>query len=141
MSGLSENSFGYSFKQKLEAPVNSFLARRQCCGSASMIVFSGYRIPDPLPYSESLVTMFWSKVICTCNYMSIGSNIFLYLFKSKITYHFVKFVATKKDKTTNFPPLFCCWIRSGIRDKHPCVRNTACKGMTFFQQQCLHRLM
>jgi hypothetical protein len=44
-------------------------------------------------------------------------------------FNYVKFVATKKDMTTNFffTPLFCCcfwirdpgWVKIRIRDKHP----------------------
>jgi hypothetical protein len=50
--------------------------------------------------------------------LKIGPNFFLQLFKNKIIFNFVKFVATKKGLTKNFfsPLSFVAVFRSGIRN-------------------------
>ncbi len=46
------------------------------------------------------------------------ANFFLYLFKNKLIFNFVIFVATKKGRTTKFsPPSFVAVVGSGIRDE------------------------
>ncbi len=62
---------------------------------------------------ESLVTVFWAKstiIICVTYSLTLSCR---YLFKNKIMFNFVIFVATKKSKTTIFSFLICCccWIR------------------------------
>jgi hypothetical protein len=52
--------------------------------------------------------------------MSIGSNFILYLFKNKIIFNVVKYVATKKGKTANFSP-------SSETLKEPCLQNKQMK--------------
>jgi hypothetical protein len=56
-----------------------------------------YRIPDP---KTILKSFFVGKQFYKS--LKIGPNFFLQHFKTKIIYNFVKFVATKKDMTTNF---------------------------------------
>jgi hypothetical protein len=51
-----------------------------------------------------MATVFVAKST-TILFESVGSNYLLYLFKNKIISNFVKFVATKRGRTTNiFPP-------------------------------------
>jgi hypothetical protein len=72
-------------------------------------------------FCESLVTMFH-------NSLKIAQIFFLCISKNKIIYSFVKFVDTKKGRTTNFfhPSLLLLfwirdpgWVKIRIRDKHP----------------------
>jgi hypothetical protein len=54
------------------------------------------------------MTIFWIK--STFNFFPVGS-IFFYLFKNKIIFNIVKFVATKKRRQQIFSLFCCCWIR------------------------------
>ena len=75
--------------------------------------FSGSRIPTP--YFVELSDKFLGKKFY--NSLKTDPNFFLQLFKNKIIFNFVKFVATKKDMTKIFfTPLICCCFGSGIRD-------------------------
>ncbi len=50
-------------------------------------------------------------------FLSISSNFLFYLFKNKIIYYFVKFMVSKKWRTTNFfLLLFLVFVSSEIRD-------------------------
>jgi len=93
----------------------------QCCGSRSGAFltpgsgkgfFSGSRNPNP--YFWDLGDNFWGKKY----YKSwwICSSYFLYLFENNVILSLVKFEATKKGKTTNFPPSIVAAVGSGIRD-------------------------
>ncbi len=70
--------------------------------------------------------IFGVKVLNLCKL----TQIFVLLVRIKIIFIFVKFVATNKDKTTNFFPYFSVavvgseiqdprWIKIRIRDQHP----------------------
>ncbi len=88
----------------------------QCCRSGSLfdpwVQDLGSLIPNP--YFWKLSDNFWIK----SKYASLGSNIFLHLFKNKIILYCVLFATAKRvGQTEFFPHLFCCccWIP----DKHP----------------------
>jgi hypothetical protein len=76
--------------------------------------FSGSRIPNP--YFWELSDNFWGTKCY--NSLKFGPNLVFQLFRNKIIFNFVKFVATKKGLTTNFfsPLSFVAVFRSGIRD-------------------------
>jgi hypothetical protein len=66
----------------------------------------------------------FGELMCTTN-LSELALIFLYLFKNKIIFICMIFLATKKVGQHIFPPLCCCcwirdrgWIKTRIRDKH-----------------------
>jgi hypothetical protein len=63
------------------------------------------------------VTTHWIK---NSIILSKLAQIFFQHSKNKTIYNFVKFVATKKDMTTNFLELFLDpgWVKFRIRDKH-----------------------
>jgi hypothetical protein len=80
-----------------------------------------FRIPDPRsripnPYFWELGDNFLGKKFY--NSLKIGPNFFLQHFRAKIIFNFVKFVATWKNKTTNFfsSLSFVAVFGSGIRD-------------------------
>ncbi len=75
----------------------------------------------PDPYLGSQTRIFRSS-------LTVFGQKVLYLLTDNMSFNFVKFVATKKGKTTNFFAfLFCCccwirdpgWIKIRIREKHP----------------------
>jgi hypothetical protein len=66
---------------------------------------------------DNLMTNFWVKstLILEC----FGAKYFLYLYKNKIIYNFMIFVATINGRPKKFSPSFGAVVGSGIRDKHP----------------------
>jgi hypothetical protein len=109
------------------------------------MAFSGSRICDPgspAHIFKSLETIFLDKKYLNDS-LSVGSNFFLYLFKHEIVLNYVRFVATKKDMTTNFYPsllLFLLDPRSGmdkirIRDNIPDLEH--CWQRCRFRSLCL----
>ncbi len=76
----------------------------------SRICFSGYRISDPQPlFLGDISDNFFDN-----KYHNFCKFFFLYLFKNRIIYNFVTFVATKEVRGTKNFLLFCCcwWIRN-----------------------------
>jgi hypothetical protein len=67
-------------------------------------------VPDPGP---QVPTIFWVK---STNSLGELARIFFYLFKNKIIFNFVIFVATKKVGKKHFSPPFGAVVGSGIRD-------------------------
>jgi hypothetical protein len=67
---------------------------------------------------------------------SIGSNFILYLFNNKKIYNFVKYVAPKKGKTTNFFPPYSLLMllldpASRVQDKHPGSATLVAKNIQY----------
>jgi hypothetical protein len=97
----------------LSSPKRPLMSFNQCCGSGIRCLFD----PWTLIYSRSRISnpYFWElsdKFLGKKFYNSLktGRKNFLQHFKNNIIFNFVKFVATKKGRTTNFvfTPLFCC---------------------------------
>ncbi len=103
----------------------------QCCGSGSGIrdpvpFWPLDPDPDPNPYfwevsDKSLGKKFY-------NSLKTGQIFLFSISKIKIIFNFVKFVATKKDMTTNFflhPSLLLLFLdpRCGIRDPWSWIRD------------------
>jgi hypothetical protein len=91
----------------------------QSCRSGSEIRFFYILDPDPdsgssTHISETLLKKFLFKNTVQVILCQLAKNFkYQYLFKNKIIYNLVKFMATKEGRTTSFSPsLHCyCWIR------------------------------
>ncbi len=68
---------------------------------------------SPIHISESLVTIFYVK---STQFFVNWLKLFCTPVQYEIFYNFVKFLAAKKVKTTNFFPSFVVVVRSKIRD-------------------------
>ncbi len=82
--------------------------KMQCCGSRIRCLFDPWIRDRFFSGSPIRISDPGSQI-----YIFVNDNFFLFLFKNKIVFNFVKFDATKKGGTTNFPPtlLFLCYIQ------------------------------
>ncbi len=69
-------------------------------GSGTQISNAGSRIWDNI--LKSIAKNFWVKyTLILCH---LAESVFLFRLKNNLIFNFFKFMATKKGKTTNFPP-------------------------------------
>jgi hypothetical protein len=93
----------------------------------------GSRIPNP--YFWEVSDTFLGKKFY--NSFNTGPNFVSLAFQNKIIFSFVKFVATKKDMTTNFfhPSLLLLFLDPGSgMGKIPYPQHCPCRGWTLLKQ-------